>query len=77
MAYGEEELPTPKEIAIQQRARLLEEQEQINKDNFKIRNYCNEYASGATADEMNKSSYDCYRTQRIPDLDIPSIETNS
>ena len=25
MAYGEEELPTPKEIALHQRARLLEE----------------------------------------------------
>ena len=25
MAYGEETLPTPKEIALQQRARLLEE----------------------------------------------------
>ena len=77
MAYGEEELPTPKEIALQQRARLLAEQEQINKDNFKIRNYCNEYASGATADEMNKSFYDCYRLQKIPNIDIPSIETNS
>ena len=77
MAYGEEELPTPKEIALKQRARLLAEQEQINKDNFKIRNYCNEYASGATADEMNKSFYDCYRLQKIPNIDIPSIETNS
>ena len=77
MAYGEETLPTPKEIALQQRARLLAEQEQINKDNFKIRNYCNEYASGATADEMNKSFYDCYRLQKIPDIDIPTIETNS
>ena len=77
MAYGEEKLPTPKEIALQQRARLLAEQEQINKDNFKIRNYCNEYASGATADEMNKSFYDCYRLQKIPNIDIPSIETNS
>lgn len=77
MAYGEEKVPTPKEIALQQRARLLAEQEQINKDNFKIRNYCNEYASGATADEMNKSFYDCYRLQKIPNIDIPTIETNS
>jgi len=77
MAYGEESLPTPKDIALQQRTRLLAEQEQINKDNIKIRSYCNEYASGATADEMNKSSYDCYRFQKIPDIDIPAIETNS
>ena len=77
MAYGEDSLPTPKEIALEQRARLLEEQENINKDNIKIRSYCNEYASGANADEMNKSAYDCYRTQRIPDIDIPNIETNS
>jgi len=77
MAYGEETLPTPKDIALQQRTRLLAEQEQINKDNIKIRSYCNEYASGATADEMNKSSYDCYRFQKIPDIDIPAIETNS
>ena len=77
MAYGEEELPTPKEIALQQRARLLEEQAQIDRDNLKILSYCNEYASGAKADERQKAQYDCYRTQRIPDLDIPSIETNS
>ena len=77
MAYGEESLPSPKDIALQQRTRLLAEQEQINKDNIKIRNYCNEYASGATADEMNKSSYDCYRFQKIPDIDIPAIESNS
>jgi len=77
MAYGEDSLPTPKEIAIQQRARLLEEQAQIDRDNLKILAYCNEYASWAKADEMNKSAYDCYRTQRIPDLDIPEIETNS
>ena len=77
MAYGEEELPTPKEIALQQRARLLEEQSQIDRDNLKILSYCNEYASGAKADERQKAQYDCYRTQRIPDLDIPSIETNS
>ena len=77
MAYGEEELPTPKEIALQQRARLLEEQSQIDRDNLKILSYCNEYASGAKADERQKASYDCYRTQRIPDLDIPPIETNS
>ena len=75
MAYGEESLPSPKDIALQQRARLLAEQEQINKDNIKIRNYCNEYASGATADEMNKSSYDCYRLQKIPDIDIPTLST--
>lgn len=77
MAYGEEELPTPKEIALQQRARLLEEQAQIDRDNLKILSYCNEYASGAKADERQKAQYDCYRTQRIPDIDIPSIETNS
>ena len=77
MAYGEESLPSPKDIALQQRARLLAEQEQINKDNLKILSYCNEYASGAKADEKQKAQYDCYRTQRIPDIDIPSIETNS
>ena len=77
MAYGEETLPTPKEIALQQRARLLEEQSQIDRDNLKILSYCNEYASGAKADERQKSQYDCYRTQRIPDIDIPDIETNS
>ena len=77
MAYGEEKLPTPKEIALQQRARLLEEQSQIDRDNLKILSYCNEYASGAKADERQKAQYDCYRTQRIPDLDIPDIETNS
>lgn len=75
MAYGEESLPSPKDIALKQRVRLLAEQEQINKDNIKIRNYCNEYASGATADEMNKSSYDCYRFQKIPDIDIPTLST--
>ncbi len=75
MAYGEESLPSPKDIALQQRARLLAEQEQINKDNIKIRNYCNEYASGATADEMNKSFYDCYRLQKIPAIDIPTLST--
>lgn len=77
MAYGEESLPTPKEIALQQRARLLEEQSQIDRDNLKILSYCNEYASGAKADERQKAQYDCYRTQRIPDIDIPTIETNS
>ena len=77
MAYGEESLPSPKDIALQQRARLLEEQSQIDRDNLKILSYCNEYASGAKADEKQKSQYDCYRTQRIPDIDIPSIETNS
>lgn len=75
MAYGEEELPTPKEIALQQRARLLEEQKNIDLSNLKILSYCNEYASGAKADERQKSQYDCYRTQRIPDLDIPNIST--
>ena len=77
MAYGEESLPSPKDIALQQRTRLLAEQEQINKDNLKILSYCNEYASGAKADEKQKSQYDCYRTQRIPDIDIPAIESNS
>lgn len=77
MAYGEEELPTPKEIALQQRARLLEEQSQIDRDNLKILSYCNEYASGAKADERQKAQYDCYRTQRIPDIDIPDIWTAS
>ena len=77
MAYGEETLPTPKEIALQQRARLLEEQKNIDLSNLKILSYCNEYASGAKADERQKSQYDCYRTQRIPDIDIPDIETNS
>lgn len=77
MAYGEDSLPTPKEIAIQQRARLLEEQAQIDRDNLKILAYCNEYASWAKADERQKAQYDCYRTQRIPDIDIPNIETNS
>jgi len=77
MAYGEDSLPTPKEIALEQRARLLEEQSQIDRDNLKILSYCNEYASGAKADERQKAQYDCYRTQRIPDIDIPDIETNS
>lgn len=77
MAYGEENLPSPKELAVQQRARLLEEQSQIDRDNLKILSYCNEYASGAKADEKQKASYDCYRTQRIPDIDIPAIESNS
>jgi len=77
MAYGEESLPSPKDIALQQRARLLEEQSQIDRDNLKILSYCNEYASGAKADEKQKASYDCYRTQRIPDIDIPAIESNS
>ena len=45
MAYGEENLPSPKELAVQQRARLLEEQSQIDRDNLKILSYCNEYAS--------------------------------
>ena len=45
MAYGEDALPTPKDIALQQRARLLEEQSQIDRDNLKILSYCNEYAS--------------------------------
>ena len=75
MAYGEEELPNPKEIALQQRARLLEEQSQIDRDNLKILSYCNEYASGAKADEKQKAQYDCYRTQRIPDIDIPDLST--
>lgn len=77
MAYGEDSLPTPKEIALQQRARLLEEQSQIDRDNLKILSYCNEYASGAKADERQKAQYDCYRTQRIPDIDIPDIWTAS
>ena len=77
MAYGEESLPSPKDIALQQRARLLEEQSQIDRDNLKILSYCNEYASGAKADERQKAQYDCYRTQRIPDIDIPAIESNS
>jgi len=77
MAYWEEALPTPKDIALQQRARLLAEQSQIDRDNMKILSYCNEYASGAKADERQKAQYDCYRTQRIPDIDIPAIETNS
>ena len=77
MAYGEDSLPTPKEIALEQRARLLEEQAQIDRDNLKILAYCNEYASWAKADERQKAQYDCYRTQRIPDIDIPNIETNS
>jgi len=71
------ELPTPKDIALQQRARLLAEQSQIDRDNLKILSYCNEYASGAKADERQKAQYDCYRTQRIPDIDIPAIESNS
>ena len=75
MAYGEEELPNPKDIALQQRARLLEEQSQIDRDNLKILSYCNEYASGAKADEKQRASYDCYRTQRIPDIDIPDLST--
>ncbi len=74
MAYGEEKLPSPKDIALQQRARLLEEQSQIDRDNLKILSYCNEYASGAKADERQKAQYDCYRTQRIPDIDIPAID---
>lgn len=73
--FGEENIPTPEEIAQEQRARLLEEQSQIDRDNLKILAYCNEYASGAKADERQKAQYDCYRTQRIPDLDIP--DTNS
>ena len=77
MAYGEESLPSPKDIALQQRARLLAEQSQIDRDNLKILSYCNEYASGAKADEKQKASYDCYRTQRISDIDIPAIESNS
>ena len=77
MAYGEESLPSPKDIALQQRARLLAEQSQIDRDNLKILSYCNEYASGAKADEKQKAQYDCYRTQRIPDIDIPAIESNS
>ena len=77
MAYGEETLPSPKDIALQQRARLLEEQSQIDRDNLKILSYCNEYASWAKADEKQKAQYDCYRTQRIPDIDIPAIESNS
>lgn len=77
MAYGEETLPSPKDIALQQRTRLLAEQSQIDRDNLKILSYCNEYASGAKADEKQKAQYDCYRTQRIPDIDIPAIETNS
>ena len=77
MAYGEESLPSPKDIALQQRARLLAEQNKIDLDNLKILSYCNEYASGAKADEKQKAQYDCYRTQRIPDIDIPAIETNS
>ncbi len=77
MAYGEESLPSPKDIALQQRARLLEEQSQIDRDNLKILSYCNEYASWAKADEKQKAQYDCYRTQRIPDIDIPAIESNS
>jgi len=77
MAYGEDSLPTPKEIALEQRARLLEEQSQIDRDNLKILSYCNEYASGAKADERQKAQYDCYRTQRIPDIDIPDIWTAS
>jgi len=75
MAYGEEALPTPKDIALQQRARLLAEQSQIDRDNLKILSYCNEYASWAKADEKQKASYDCYRTQRIPDIDIPDLST--
>ena len=75
MAYGEENLPSPKDIALQQRARLLAEQSQIDRDNLKILSYCNEYASGAKADEKQKASYDCYRTQRIPDIDIPTLST--
>ena len=77
MAYGEESLPSPKDIALQQRARLLAEQSQIDRDNLKILSYCNEYASWAKADEKQKAQYDCYRTQRIPDIDIPAIESNS
>jgi len=75
MAYGEDAIPTPKDIALQQRARLLEEQSQIDRDNLKILSYCNEYASGAKADERQKAQYDCYRTQRIPDIDIPDLFT--
>ena len=75
MAYGEESLPSPKDIALQQRARLLAEQSQIDRDNLKILSYCNEYASGAKADEKQKAQYDCYRTQRIPDIDIPDLST--
>ena len=75
MAYGEENLPSPKELAVQQRARLLEEQSQIDRDNLKILSYCNEYASWAKADEKQRASYDCYRTQRIPDIDIPTLST--
>ena len=56
MAYGEDSLPTPKEIALEQRARLLEEQAQIDRDNLKILAYCNEYASWAKADERQKHS---------------------
>lgn len=73
--FGEESLPTPKDIALQQRARLLAEQSQIDRDNLKILSYCNEYASGAKADEKQKAQYDCYRTQRIPDIDIPDLST--
>lgn len=75
--FGEDSLPTPKEIALQQRARLLEEQSKVDRDNLKILSYCNEYASGAKADERQKAQYDCYRTQRIPDIDIPDIWTAS
>ena len=73
--FGEESLPTPKDIALQQRARLLEEQKKVDLDNLKILSYCNEYASGAKADERQKAQYDCYRTQRIPDIDIPDLST--
>lgn len=75
--FGEENIPTPEELAKEQRARLLEEQSQIDRDNLKILMYCNEYASGAKADERQKAQYDCYRTQRIPDIVIPDIKTNS
>ena len=75
--FGEENIPTPEEIAQEQRARLLEEQSQIDRDNLKILAYCNEYASGAKADERQKAQYDCYRTQRIPDIEIPELKANS
>lgn len=76
MAYGSEEsLPTPKEISDKQRTRLLEEQAQIDRDNLKILDWCNQYAQWAKADEKKKSSDDCYDLQKIPDLVIPNIST--
>lgn len=76
MAYGSEEsLPTPKEISDKQRARLLEEQTQIDRDNLRILDWCNQYAQWAKADEKKKSADDCYNLQKIPDLVIPNIST--